>query len=117
MKTKYVALLVASTLFAVSSLYAAEIDLGLYATFKAKLSMEDDKVYVDCNTLKIRAEDKLIPVKHIQAYEIQDPNFDKLKADAAKGQMETISGRFDRESGTGSSGTIYFLIENSKHKR
>jgi len=100
-----------------------QVELSYYVVFKAKLSLENGKVYVDCDTLSVKVSDssvpndyKLVAVKHIQAYDIQDPNFQKLKAAAAKGKTEEVYGRFGMQEGF-PNGPICFIVANSKGKR
>ena len=114
MKAKYIAL--ACILAGVSSLHAAQVEMSYYATFMAKLSLEGDKVYVDCPTLSVvdksGEHEKLIPVKHVLAYNIHDPNYEGLKMAAAQDKTEKVNGRFEVDKGI-----LVFLIANSKGKR
>jgi hypothetical protein len=116
MKTKHLVLLIGASLSLLSSLFAAVVEDDYYATFQAKLHLEGDKVYVDCDSLKVHSQGKLKPVRHIEAVEIDDINFVKLKAAAAKGLTITVNGRFSEESGH-PNGPLYFVIANSKGKR
>jgi hypothetical protein len=74
MNLKHIAL--AGILAVVGTLQAAEVELDYYATFMAKLSLEGNKVYVDCPTLSVTFPDKRVPVKHVMAVNIHDINYD-----------------------------------------
>jgi hypothetical protein len=111
MNIKHIAL--AGILAVAGTLHAAEVEIDYYATFTAKLSLEGNKVYVDCPTLSVTFPDKRVPVKHVMALNIHDINYDKLKAEAAKGKTVEVNGRFNVDD----DGKMIFMIANSKGKR
>jgi hypothetical protein len=114
MKLKHMALFV-GTYCTINALSAAVIEESNYATFRAKLHLEGNKVFVDCDTLKIKdgSTGKLIPVKHIEADESNDINYIKIKQAAARNETKMVEGRFN----TDQTGTYYFIVARSDGRR
>jgi hypothetical protein len=112
---KYIAMMVAGTLCAVSSVKAETFDGGMYATFEAKLSTDaKGHVYIDSSQNVVKADGKTFKINHIPAIDTGDPAYKKLKAEAKQGLTVTVDGLFQTK---GPGTPLEFIIANANGKR
>lgn len=114
MNPKYVAMLIVGTLGIVSTVQAKVFETGLFYTFPMKLRLMGGQVYIDSNnSVRDMGDGKVYLIKHVLAFDTKDPNYVKLKQDAAAGKTVTVDGRFSVEPDLG----LIFLVANKNGRR